>query len=225
MRSLATVSLGLLAMFLSVQAASAQSNWYISGSAGVYLRSSVTTTGDVSSPSGRAAATVTNTYDPGPVINAAIGYRLPFGVRVEAEAGFAHFTTASSNPFAPGVPGLNGSKLTPSAGGGHDRYTGTVNAFYDLPISGRYVPYIGGGFGVAQLNGGTTYFPVPGTSGRFIVGGASVVRPVILGEVGVAIALSDRWSVVPAYRFEHAFQTGANTENAHILKLGLRYAF
>ena len=47
----------------------------------------------------------------------------------------------------------------------------------------------------------------------------------IAAEAGLAFALDPKWSVVPAYRFEHLFTTGnAFPNDANIFKLGFRYS-
>jgi hypothetical protein len=48
---------------------------------------------------------------------------------------------------------------------------------------------------------------------------------VVLGEVGVAIAIDAKWSVVPSYRFEAVLtQNGHSPNNENIFKLGIRYS-
>jgi len=44
-----------------------------------------------------------------------------------------------------------------------------------------------------------------------------------LVEGGVSIALSPHWSLVPAYRFVHYFESQEDV--AHVVKIGLRYSF
>jgi opacity protein-like surface antigen len=82
---------------------------------------------------------------------------------------------------------------------------------------GRLMPYVGGGFGYAHTEVSKAQFAT------FHLLGGSDDSAVILGEIGGAVALSESWSVVPSYRFEHVFSSLG--EDAHILKLGLRYSF
>lgn len=213
----------------AAHAASAQSPWYIIGSAGALLRFDASASGTFSNSRGeKGPGTNTNTYDAGPVVNLGLGYRLPLGFRIEGELGYANYTTASASPLSTNgaFPALNGSRLGLQSGGNHDEYTATINAFYDLPIPGRLVPYIGTGIGVAHTAATDGHFAGPGGSPRFTENGSSATNAAILAEVGLTIAVSDRWALVPSYRFEHLFVTGnAYPNNANIFKLGVRYSF
>jgi opacity protein-like surface antigen len=133
--------------------------------------------------------------------------------------GFATFTTASISPLSTNgaFPALNGRRLGLQSGGVHDLFTATVNAFYDLPIHGPYVPYLGAGFGLAHEVVDDAHFA------GFTQFGSDTTNPVVLGEVGLTVRATEQWEVVPAYRFEHVFQN--RTFDAHILKLGVRYRF
>jgi opacity protein-like surface antigen len=211
------------------QTASAQSAWYISGSAGAYLRSDNSGSETISGSQGRASGTNTTTFDPGPVINVAVGYRLPAGLRLEGELGFTHYNIDSISPFTANkalFPFLNGSKLGVQSGGDLERYTQTINAFYDLPLPGRFVPYVGAGFGAAEDSGSDAYSVESGGVRTFTQRAANGVHPVILAEVGLNVTLDPKWTLVPAYRFEHIFASGdAAEENANVFKVGLRYSF
>jgi opacity protein-like surface antigen len=237
-------------MICAAHTACAQSPWYITGSAGAYLRSdaSRSTTFFNDSRTITVPGTATTTYDPGPVVNLGVGYRLPLGFRIEGELGYAHYSVDSVSPLSTGgaptvtnpnalgtspvrfpsrdpFVGLNGNRLALQSGGGHDTYTGTINAFYDLPIPGWIVPYVGAGFGVAHGTQQTAHFSGPDEP-RFTGLGSSATNAVILAELGVTFRIDDRWSVMPSYRFEHVFTTGnAFPSNANIFKLGVRYSF
>jgi opacity protein-like surface antigen len=215
-------------MICAAHAASAQSPWYITGSAGALLRSDASASPRLSNGFGTTGpGTLTATYDPGPVFNLGVGYKLPLGFRVEGELGYAHYSFDSENPLSTDgtFPPLNGSRLALQSGGGHDQYSATVNGFYDLPIPGWIVPYVGAGFGVERTNSQTAHFSGPGV--QFTSLGSDKTWPVILGEVGVTITLDERWAVVPSYRFEHVFASGAGSVlyNANIFRLGVRYSF
>jgi opacity protein-like surface antigen len=119
---------------------------------------------------------------------------------------------------------LNGSRLDLVSGGVRDQYSATVNAFYDLPLSGPMVPYIGGGAGVSHLNQALGVFSGPNVV-RFTQLSSTSTDPAILGETGVAIAVNGNWSVVPAYRFEKVLTpSGAASSNINIFKIGFRYS-
>src|SRR6202790_2987778 len=114
-------------------AALAQSPWYITGSAGAYWRSDASRSTTFTNGFGATSpGTNTTTYDPGPVINLGLGYKLPSGFRVEAELGYAHYSSSSVSTLSTnGVfPSLTGTRLTTSSGSGHDNWSATANAFY-----------------------------------------------------------------------------------------------
>ncbi|MGC1303035.1 MAG: hypothetical protein WA840_11730 [Caulobacteraceae bacterium] len=124
---------------------------------------------------------------------------------------------------------------------------GTFNAFYDLKIFRAFTPYVGMGVGYhygfsssGERNRTFTYSAPassPAGSGPTISGPpGAVVRGMntetvsgsvsrdgaYLAEVGVAIPILDRLSIVPAYRYTNVFNEGTPV---HILKVGLRYSF
>src|SRR5580704_13059196 len=100
MRRLVVVLFACAGVICAAHTASAQSPWYIEGSAGALLRldASRSTTLRNSAQTITGPATSTGTYDPGYVINFGLGYKLPFGVRVEGELGYAHYSANSVNP-------------------------------------------------------------------------------------------------------------------------------
>jgi opacity protein-like surface antigen len=166
------------------------------------------------------------TFDPGPVVNFGVGYKLPLGFRVEAEFGYAHYGIDSVSPLSTNgaFPALNGSRLSLQSGGGRDQYSGTVNAFYDLPRFGSVTPYIGTGFGVFATHAETGIFSGPGVS-QFTQGGGSATNAGVIAEAGAAIAVAPKWDVVPSYRYQHVFSNaGAFPSETNIFKLGLRYS-
>jgi opacity protein-like surface antigen len=209
--------------------AAAQSPWYITGSAGAVLRFDASRSTTFSNHFGTTApGTNTATYNAGPVVNLGVGYQLPLGFRIEGELGYEHYTTGSVSPAVTNgaLPLLNGSRLTLQSGGGHNTYTGTINGFYDLPIPGQIVPYVGAGFGVEHTNQQTGYFAGAYGVPRFTMGSSNTTNAVLLGEVGVTFKFNANWSVSPSYRFEHIFTTdNAFPNNANIFKLGVRYTF
>ena len=133
----------------------------------------------------------------------AINYRFTSGF--EVEGGYSHYTVSSLSPLSTDgtFPILNGSRLNVQSGGGRDEYSGTVNAFYDLQNWGAWVPYVGVGGGVDTINAETVVVAGPGGIPRFTEVGGNATDAVILGEVGVSLALDEKWSVVPSYRFQH----------------------
>lgn len=216
-------------MICAAHAASAQTPWYITGSAGASLRMDASQSTTFFNGFGTTGpGTNTRTYDPGPVINLGVGYKLPLGFRVEGELGYAHYSADSASPLSTNgaFPQLNGSGLALQSGGGYDQYSATGNAFYDLPIPGWVIPYVGAGFGVEHTDAQTGHFAGPGGAPRFTELNGSSTYAVVLGEIGVTIELDERWAVVPSYRFEHVFTTNnASPNDANIFRLGVRYSF
>jgi len=228
MRQVAWGLVACASVIFAAQTAAAQNHWYVEGSAGTQLRMDASRSSTFTNLNTGATApgTDTTTYDPGFVANLGLGYRLPLGFRVEGEVGYAHYSSSSTSPATNGAfPALNGSRLGLQAGGGFDQGSITANAFYDLPISGGLIPYIGGGVGAFLTNAQSGYFAGPGV--RFFTqgGGTSYVVPGILGEVGLNIAFNANWAVVPSYRFEHVFTVSGLANNENIFKLGVRYSW
>lgn len=213
--------------FLST-AAMAEGPFYVTGSAGGLWRMDHTNSAATfSNGTTTGPGTITTTYNIGPTVSLGAGYRLPWGLRVEGEIDYAHFTTASVDPLSTdgAFPGLNGSKLSTNSGGGHNRYMATANVFYDIALPGSFIPYVGGGVGYARADGADAHFTE--TNGRaFTENGSTINDPVVLGEAGLTIRLTDRWAVVPAYRYTHIFNaSGTVSENDNIVKLGVRFSF
>jgi opacity protein-like surface antigen len=111
------------------------------------------------------------------------------------------------------------------SGGTHDQYELSANLFYDLPVAGVLVPYVGGGFGLSSVHNATAYFAEPGAP-SFRSGGASAVYATMNAVAGATVALNSHWAVVPSFRFEHMFVDGDRwADNAALFRVGLRYPF
>lgn len=221
----AAIALG----FFAVHAASAQSGLYISGGAGAalmpdYSRDVTIRVGGVSGP-----GTNTTTYNTGESVNAAVGYHLPLGFRIEGEFGYQHYTTDSISPFSSDgqFPPINGTRLTNPSGGDHNVLTGTANLFYDLPVTfAGFTPYIGGGGGYYHAGSTNAVFFDPVTHGPFTSHAQDGGGGMVLGEAGVSYHVMPNLSLTVAYRYEHFFHPPVGTDAAgNIVKLGLRYDF
>jgi hypothetical protein len=80
-------------------AARAESPWYVTGAAGASLRLDSGRATTFSNAAGLAGpGTNTITYDPGPAIALAAGYRLRGGFRIEGEFGYEHYTLSTKIP-------------------------------------------------------------------------------------------------------------------------------
>jgi opacity protein-like surface antigen len=153
-------------------------------------------------------------------------YKLPLGFRIEVEGGYAHYTTASASPLSTNgaFPTLNGSRLGSQSGGAHNEYSATFNAFYDVPVSDWYTPYIGAGVGVVGTNIQTGVFAGPGGIPQFTQIGRNATDALMIAEAGMTIKIDAKWAIVPSYRFEKVVTNGTLPENNNIFKLGVRYS-
>jgi opacity protein-like surface antigen len=222
------VLLAVLAAGMGVFAAEAQAAgpWYVAGSVGGYFREESTAPTTFSSGSATAPGEVTRTFDPGVVLNLAVGYRLPAHLRAEVELGYAHYNIDTVTPTVAALPALNGVQFGHSTGSDLQRTMATANLFYDLPVAGCFVPYVGGGLGAIHIQSGTTT-SISATGAQLVGHRPSGDDGVALIEAGVTIAVTDAIAIVPAYRYVREFGDVANngTEIAHIVKLGMRYSF
>jgi len=218
---------GLAATFCCTSALAA-SPWYISGSVGGYFREGDTQSGNyykILDPSITTTATNSFSFDPGVILNAAVGYKLSSRFRVEAEIGYTNFTADNLRPFSenPNFPGLKGQIYSRENGFDFSRFSGTVNAFYDFaPIASRFTPYVGVGIGgTANHKSAGAFANADGNTFRFSSASGSDASGLLEG--GVNIALSRHWSIAPAYRYVHFFNS--IEDRAHVAKLGVRYSF
>jgi hypothetical protein len=209
---------------LTAHGAAAQ--WYVSASAGGVIPMDYTRSVTITSPALglRGPGTGTTTYNAGEAFNAAIGYSLPMGFRVEGELGLQHFTAdlisaASTNGT---FPALNGARLTNPSGGEQNLFTATANLFYDLPFSfAGITPYGGGGAGYYEDSSTNAVF-LTSQGSTFTARGKETGNAIVLGEVGAAYPLSPSLSLVGSYRYEHMFHSGQNSTpaGANIVKIG-----
>jgi len=228
MRSLTVLSIVAAAVGLAATSARAESPFYVSGSVGGYFRESDSGSDQFfhrDAPTVVVDGTDRRGFDPGVVGAVAVGYRLIPHVRIEGELGFSTETGSTLNPdtTAPGFAALNGQTFKHASGDRFTRFTGEANVFYDFsPFAGRFTPYVGAGVGGSANHQ---------TAGEFIASGGTVFHSgsgsstegFAMVEGGVSIPLTCNLSIVPAYRYVHYF---ADKEDvAHVVKVGLRYAF
>ena len=220
---------GLAAASMWAIQAKAESPWYVEGSVGGYFRDSQSVPGTFfheATPTATVPGTIGQTFSPGIIGNIGLGYRVSPHVRLEAEFGYFGYDTHAVNPStaAAGFPELNGQTYAHRSGAEWSRYSGTVNAFYDLsPIAKQFTPYVGGGIGASSDH--RTVGSFVNTAGQSFTNSSSGSSTEGLGfvEAGVAIALAPHWAIVPAYRYVHFFS--AHEDVANVAKVGLRYSF
>jgi opacity protein-like surface antigen len=205
--------------------AGAASPWYVEGSVGAQWTEDRTYGGTYPIlPGETLQVTNTSSFSPGALFALGVGYRLPHRLRVEGELGYSPFSLTSAAPRAGGLAAtlFDGSRRTITSGGARSLFTATAGLFYDLPVAGRVVPYLGGGAGYYNLEAPVGYFTDHGLT--VPVPGSSINSALVFAETGLGIALGGRWTAVPSYRFQYLIVPGFSGFEEHVLKLGLRYA-
>jgi opacity protein-like surface antigen len=227
MRQLAFLAWCFLVAAIDLTAAAqAESSWYVSGSAGAYLREDASGNTTITNGVTSAPGTNRSSFDAGPIVNLAVGYRLPARFRVEVEAGYATYLRSTINPVSAGFPQLTGADFNRESGGRFNNYSATINLFYDIPIDDQLVPYVGGGIGGVHRDLSRGVY-VSNAGLRFNEAGGSGDFGIALVEAGLSIGVGHNLSIVPAYRYIRFFANTPATgdEAAHVLKIGLRYDF
>src|SRR5690349_5557002 len=108
---------GLVALCaLATPVAGAHAQFYVSGSAGLAIPNDLDTTA--------GGTTASLSFENGPALNAALGYKFAFGLRTEVEGGWLQTKVDKLS-----VGNFAGSS---TASGDNNVWTGTVNAFYDI---------------------------------------------------------------------------------------------
>lgn len=213
-----------LAGLTITSASQAQSAWYISGSAGASFFPDQTDNITLRSAGISAPATSTRSFSPGVALDAAVGYHLPMGFRIEGEFGYLNSSRDSTaiHTSNPAQSVVNGIKFTSPSGGAINYFTATANIFYDIPVNfAGMAPYVGAGAGYYHVSADTVVYDAPF---RLTGGGSNESNAVVLAEAGVTIPLAPNLKLLPAYRYEHFFDN-ANGANSHQIKVGLRYDF
>ena len=100
-------------------------------------------------PYGPLGATVD--YDQGYSLSLMLGYALGNGLRLEAEAGYINNGFQEINVRTPGAFAAHLDTGKTKLEGDISVITILMNAYYDINLGGNLVPYIGGGFGGADL--------------------------------------------------------------------------
>jgi opacity protein-like surface antigen len=153
--------------------------------------------------------------NPSFAVGAAAGYRFTPNLRAELE-----FQYSRAEPdritFPGGSVGVSADV---------DIYTFTVGGYYDFRLGGGFAPYVGAGAGVAHQSVGTITFTGPG--GVATASGGDSTDFTAFGEIGLSWALSDRFELVPSYRFQWINDGGSGADDTmqHIIKLGFRMTF
>lgn len=213
-------------LVMSAGAASAQNGLYVTGSLGALMSQDISYNTTFRNALGQSSpGTNTQGFDPGVSAGLGVGYRLPLNLRVEGELGYGSFETTSATPRATGgaFPQLNGRRLDATSAGDNTLFTATAALYYDLPLGGPVVPYIGAGGGYYHLDmGQARYWTGAGTLTRLR---GTQDNGLAMAELGVTWNVSEHWAVAPAYRYEHLFASAPADFDLHIFKLSGRYSF
>ncbi len=139
----------------------------------------------------------------------AAGYRLD-AFRFEVEGGFGRLADIDRGTTA----------ITPGAGfkakGDLTMWTALAGAYYDIPVTETYQPYIGLGGGVANLDNSTDLLVINEGS-----------HAAAFAEAGLNMVVYDGLTVAPGYRYlwVNSKGTGARNLSTHIVKLTARATF
>lgn len=159
-----------------------------------------------------------------------LGRRFSLGaygaLRAEVEFSFRDYqvgtTTVTSQPGQPYTGILATTKTT--SGLHEQRYAETANLFYDLTRLKGFTPYLGTGIGYQeglQTSGERTSASPLGV-GTAHYNSSSANDGTWFAEAGVAVPLTKRLSIAPAYRYSQAF---AGNKPIHLMRVALRYSF
>ena len=165
---------------------------------------------DLSDPTGTLQALGTElSFDTGFNINGAFGYEYDSGLRVEGELAYR------ANDFDEVIIGAFG--LSAPIEGDIEVFSIMLNGFYDIPLGGSWIPYIGGGIGVGFVRSDLSTFGIE-------------TDPVFAYQVGAGIGYEITPSIIVAldYRFfattDPEFNTGIEAEySSHNVGLNLRF--
>ncbi|WP_165771999.1 outer membrane beta-barrel protein [Niveispirillum lacus] len=139
----------------------------------------------------------------------AAGYRFD-NIRVEVEGGFGRLADVDRGT----------SVVTPGAGfqakGDLTVWTALAGAYYDVPVTEIYQPYLGVGGGLAGLDNSSDLLVInEGTHGA------------AFAEAGLNMVIYDGLTVAPGYRYLWVNSKGGGARNlsTHIVKLTARASF
>lgn len=187
-------------------------DWYVSMFAGAGALS------DVETDFGSVVAV---SFKNGFVLGGAVGKRINQNWRVEAELSYASYKaddhTYNGIPSGPVDGDLNAVYLL-------------ANAWYDIPTSGNFSPYVGGGIGAARVNGdtffdGNAYGYGPGETKLAYQIGAGVTIP--LGS-NKSLDVGYRYKAVNGIDFDDNDGSGVYEDGdvaSHSLQVGLNISF
>lgn len=155
---------------------------------------------------GRNAAGTPSTieFDTGFVGQVALGTNLGQDFRIEAEAAYRIADYDQVTAGGASAPANNDLKIA----------TGIINVLYDIQLGSSFVPFLGAGLGVAQLDGGDA-----GT-GTQLTAGKDTTELALQGIVGVNYKYSRTWNWILDARY---LGTTDDDVDAAAITLNFRY--
>ena len=173
------------------------SRFYLSAGGGLHLQSDLdgTATG---------GATYSIEYDPGFLGQGALGTYLGQDFRIEAEAAYRMADQDQATAGGTKATVTNDLKIA----------TGMVNLLYDVHLGRSFVPYLGGGVGVALLKSDNT------TIGGVVATGKDTTEFAYQGIIGVTYEYDRSWSVGVDARY---LGTSDEDVSATAVTLNVRY--
>ncbi|MEZ5933761.1 MAG: outer membrane beta-barrel protein [Alphaproteobacteria bacterium] len=138
-------------------------------------------------------------YDPGYRVGGFVGYQVNTNIRLQLDVSYSQADATNTVDVA--GTDVDTDQET-------EILSGTAGLFFDLWPIGNFVPYIGGGLGVAQVKG-----KVDDTGG---VGDDKQTVLTAFGEAGLPFFLTPEFSIVPSARFSW-YNTKEKTENDEVV--------
>jgi opacity protein-like surface antigen len=204
--SMLLVAVGVVGVVPFTQA----EGWYVTGSAGASFSEDL----DAS----RAGLDFTESVDTGFLLSGALGYTYgPW--RLEGEVVYTQND----------IDTLSVSGRSTTANGDISTLAGMANAYFDLPVNARLVPYVGGGIGLADVSLNDL-----AADGVFVADDSEAVFALQV-KAGITYQFSPQVEAMFGYRFfdtdefEVRDSTGTPINNAgpqlHTIEASVRYRF
>lgn len=178
-------------------AARAEDGPYVSASVGAFVGNDYTHAKTWKTAKGNADKKYTSTI--------AAGYRMD-DFRFELEGGFGRLADITGNKSA----------TVTQPNGDLSMWTALAGAYYDIPVTKKYQPYVGLGGGVADLKNDSSLLVVKeGTHGA------------LFAEAGLNMVVWDGLTLAPGYRYLWVDAKGGGSDyvTSHIVKLTARASF
>lgn len=202
----------VLLLALLPGAAAAQSGLYVEGRAGGVILEDADLNDDTGTLAAFGITDLEQSFDPGFLVDGAIGFAHDSGLRGEVAFGYRQNDLDELSGRVGGVSSEAGVDGDMSA------FTTMANVYYDIRFGSRLVPYVGGGLGLAVIN--------------FEIEGEDDDDSVLAWQVGAGVAYEATPNL--AVTLGYSFLTTADDPEfdgleaeylSHNVMVGLRYTF